>query len=198
MDVLEKLKAIEVSFTLDNALIVLILLVLLACFIKFVYKLLKTKIKLKTVTISGISVELECNNDVKNLANDVWVELSTRKIALPFDDDNDVIVDVYNSWYTVFERFRDILKRLPVSKNKDVNALANIILKVLNEELREHLTKWQARFRKWYEENKNNNGDPQDVQKKYPQYNELVADLKKVNYKMIALTEELNKIRKGE
>lgn len=34
--------------------------------------------------------------------------------------------------------------------------------------------------------------------KKYPQYEELISDLKKVNYKMIALTEELNKIRKGE
>ena len=67
-----------------------------------------------------------------------------------------------------------------------------------NEELREHLTKWQARFRKWYKENKNESGDPQEIQKKYPQYEELISDLKKVNYKMIALTEELNKIRKGE
>ena len=85
-----------------------------------------------------------------------------------------------------------------MSKNKDVDTLANIILRGFNEELREHLTKWQARFRKWYEENKNESGDPQEIQKKYPQYEELISDLKKVNYKMIALTEELNKIRKGE
>ena len=92
----------------------------------------------------------------------------------------------------------EILKKIPMSKNKNVDTLANIILRGFNEELREHLTKWQARFRKWYEENKNESGDPQEIQKKYPQYEELISDLKKVNYKMIALTEELNKIRKGE
>lgn len=198
MDVLEKLKTIKVSFTLDNALIILTILIIIILIIKFIYKLLRTRIKLKTITVSGISVELECNNDVRSLANDVWIELSTRKIALPFDDKNDVIIEVYNSWYKVFENFREILKKLSVGKNKDADKLANLILKVLNDELRGHLTKWQARFRKWYEENKDSEGDPQEVQKKYPQYNELVVDLKKVNYEMINLTEELNKIRKGE
>lgn len=198
MDVLEKLKTIKVSFTLDNALIILAILIIIILIIKFIYKLLRMRIKLKTITVSGISVELECNNDVRSLANDVWIELSTRKIALPFDDKNDVIIEVYNSWYKVFEKFREILKKLSVGKNKDADKLANLILKVLNDELRGHLTKWQARFRKWYEENKDSEGDPQEVQKKYPQYNELVVDLKKVNYEMINLTEELNKIRKGE
>lgn len=198
MGVLEKLKAIEISFTLDNVLIIVIILMLIVFTVKFIYKSLRTKVKIKMITINGVSVELECNNEVKNLANDVWVELSTRKIALPFDEENDVIIEVYNSWYNVFEKFREILKKLPMNKNKEVDALANIILRVLNEELREHLTKWQARFRKWYDENKNNDGDPQDIQKKYPQYMELIDDLKKVNYKMIALTVELNKIRKGE
>lgn len=198
MGILEKLKTIEISFTLDDALIVLMMLVLFVILIKIIYKLIKSKIKIKTVAIGGISVELECNNDVKSLANDVWVELSTRKIALPFDEENDVIVEVYNSWYTVFEKFREILKKIPMSKNKNVDTLANIILRGFNEELREHLTKWQARFRKWYKENENESGDPQEIQKKYPQYEELISDLKKVNYKMIALTEELNKIRNGE
>ena len=197
MGILEKLKTIEISFTLDDALIAVIILIIFAILVKLIYKVIKSKIKIKTVTIGGMSVELECNTDVKSLANDVWVELSTRKIALPFDEKNDVIVEVYNSWYTVFEKFREILKKIPMSKNKDVDILANIILKGFNEELRQHLTKWQARFRKWYEENKNESGDPQEIQKKYPQYEELISDIKKVNYKMIALTEELNKIRKG-
>ena len=72
-----------------------------------------------------------------------------------------------------------------------------LILKILNEELRGHLTKWQARFRKWYKENENIIGeDPQEIQKKYPQYKELVKDLKRVNNNMIIFTEELDKIRK--
>ena len=193
-----KLKTIKIAFTLDNVLIILLILMLVIFVIRFIYKIFKTKVKVKTVSISGVSIELEYSNDVKNLANAVWIELSTRKIALPFDEENDVIVEVYNSWYTVFEKFREILKKLPMNNNKSVDSLANIILEVLNGCLRDHLTKWQARFRKWYDKNKDIDGDPQKIQKQYPQYKELVEDLKKVNNKMINLTDELNKIRKGE
>ena len=62
MGILEKLKTIEISFTLDDALIVLMMLVLFVILIKIIYKLIKSKIKIKTVSIGGISVELECNN----------------------------------------------------------------------------------------------------------------------------------------
>ena len=142
-------------------------------------------------------MDLECNSYVKKLANEVWIELSTRKIALPFDEENDVIIEVYNSWYEVFKRFREILKELPINNNKEVEKLSSLILKILNEELRGHLTKWQARFRKWYKENKNTiDEDPQEIQKKYPQYEELIKDLKRVNNNMIIFTEELDKIRK--
>lgn len=198
MDILEKLSNIKITFTFDNLLINLLMLFIIVWLVKFIHKLIKNRVKIKSITISGLTVDLECNDSVKKLANDVWIELSTRKIALPFDEENDVIIEVYNSWYTVFERFREILKKVPMDKNKDVDKLVNIILKTLNEELREHLTKWQARFRKWYEENKTIEGDPQEIQKNYPQYNELICDLKKVNNKMLSLTDELNKIRKGE
>ena len=198
MDILEKLSNIKITFTFDNLLINLLILFIIVWLVKFIHKLIKNRVKIKSITISGLTVDLECNDSVKKLANDVWIELSTRKIALPFDEENDVIIEVYNSCYTVFERFREILKKVPMDKNKDVDKLVNIILKTLNEELREHLTKWQARFRKWYEESKTIEGDPQEIQKKYPQYNELICDLKKVNNKMLSLTDELNKIRKGE
>jgi len=163
---------------------------------KALYKFMKKRFKIKSININGILIELECDDNVKKLANEVWIELSTRKIALPFDEENDVIVEVYNSWYKTFEMFRKILKDIPLENNKNVDKLTNIILEIINGTLRNHLTRWQARFRKWYKLNECSAGDPQEIQKKYPYYNELVADLKKVNYNMIELKNELNKIRR--
>lgn len=201
MDILEKLRKLKFTVSLDNVVIATLIIIVAALviylIIKLILKLIKGRVSIKTITINGISVDLECNGYVKKLANEVWIELSTRKIALPFDEENDVIVEVYNSWYEVFKRFREILKELPTNNNKEVEKLSLLILKILNEELRGHLTKWQARFRKWYKENENIIGeDPQEIQKKYPQYKELVKDLKRVNNNMIIFTEELDKIRK--
>ena len=199
MDILEKLRKLKFTVSLDNVVIaiLIIIVVALAVYLIIKLKLIKGRVSIKTITINGISVDLECNSYVKKLANEVWIELSTRKIALPFDEENDVIIEVYNSWYEVFKRFREILKELPINNNKEVEKLSSLILKILNEELRGHLTKWQARFRKWYKENKNTiDEDPQEIQKKYPQYEELIKDLKRVNNNMIIFTEELDKIRK--
>lgn len=201
MDILEKLRKLKFTVSLDNVVIAILIIIVVALavylIIKLILRLIKGRVSIKTITINGISVDLECNSHVKKLANEVWIELSTRKIALPFDEENDVIVEIYNSWYEVFTRFREILKELPINNNKEVEKLSLLILKILNEELRGHLTKWQARFRKWYKENKNTIGEePQEIQKKYPQYEELIKDLKRVNNNMIIFTEELDKIRK--
>ena len=202
MDVLEKLKGVKISFTLDNILIIIFIFIIFLFIIiklsQWIITIIKGKIKVKQITINGISFEIECNKDVKKLAEEVWVELATRKIALSFDEENDVIEEVYNSWYTIFEKFREVLKRIPVDKTPSVEKLTQIILTTLNDKLRAHLTKWQARFRKWYEEHKNDEGDPQTIQKQYPKYKELVNDLKRVNNEMIELINELDKIRKDE
>lgn len=202
MDILEKLNRVTLTFTLDNILVAILILILLLFIItkviQKIIKIIKGKIKVRQITINGISFDIECNNDVKKLADEVWIELATRKIALPFDEENDVIEEVYNSWYTIFKTFREILKKIPIEKNSNVDKLTQVILTTLNGKLRAHLTKWQARFRKWYEANKSKEGDPQDIQKKYPQYKELIHDLKNVNNEMIKLTDELDKIRKDE
>ena len=202
MDILEKLSSVKISFTLDDFVVALMFLVIsiwiIVSIIKLIVKKLKGRIEIKTITLNGITIDIECSNFVKELANEVWIELATRKIALPFDEENDVIVEVYNSWYETFSQFREILKKVPIKDNDDVEKLSKIILTALIDILRSHLTKWQARFRKWYDNHKNEDGDPQDIQKKYPRYKELVNELKLVNIKMMRLTEELDEIRKGE
>ena len=162
----------------------------------YIFRKKVTKIKVKTISISNITIEIECNRKVRDLAHNAWVELVTRKIALPFDEDNDVIVEVYNSWYQIFPEFRKIIKELSDVNDSDVEKLVSTLLRVLNVELRGHLTKYQARFRKWYENADYKDLEPQEIQKKYPEYNDLILDLKKVNSEIINLTNQLDNIRR--
>jgi hypothetical protein len=66
----------------------------------------------------------------------------------------------------------------------------------LNSGLRPHLTRWQARFRTWSDANKDKlmQMTPQELQKEYPGYNDLIEDLMKVNTQLIQYSEELKKI----
>jgi hypothetical protein len=127
----------------------------------------------------------------KQVAYAVWVELSTRKIGLPIDFEHDVIAEIYNSWFEFFSVTRELIKGIPVNRVKrdSTQAIIKLSIEVLNEGLRPHLTKWQARFRRWYERELKNYDDgqggellyPQQIQEKFPQYSELRADMERVN-----------------
>ena len=44
-------------------------------------------------------IKIKPNYENVQIAHRAWVELTTRKAALPFEDDHDVIVEVYDSYY---------------------------------------------------------------------------------------------------
>ena len=131
----------------------------------------------------------------RQVAYAIWVELSTRKIGLPIDFDHDVIVEVYDSWFSFFSVTRDLLKGVPENqvKRDGTQAIIKLSIEVLNEGLRPHLTHWQARFRRWYERelakhDESEDGivlDPQEIQVKFPRYGELKADMIRVNESLI-------------
>jgi len=136
------------------------------------------------------------------IAHKAWTELATRKAAVPFDEENDVIVEVYDSWYELFGRMRELVKELPAQqlrRSQDTRALAMLLVDALNRGLRPHLTTWQARFRQWYEQEiKSSLGvAPQAVQRKYPDYRPLVSDLKKVNSELVQYAAVLKKLSQG-
>ena len=143
------------------------------------------------LNLGGIGhVKIRPNRDDIQIAHKAWVELATRKAGLPFDAQNDVIVEVYDSWYELFREMRCLAREVPANKIKDSEDTRNtvdLIVNSLNLGLRPHLSRWQARFRRWYQQalEKNLGKDPQDVQRLYPQYDELVADLEQVNKDLI-------------
>lgn len=149
--------------------------------------------------------KVERNDENLYIANRIYIELTTRKAAIPIDENNDVIEEVYDSWYSLFGIIRDELKALPgrYLKNHDAtSAFVGISRKILNEALRPHLTEHQAKFRKWIEKAKadpiNENVSPQDLQKQYPDFQNLVASMKEVNRVLSDYANELDKLVKGK
>ncbi|MDH5924026.1 hypothetical protein L8R85_23715 [Vibrio splendidus] len=150
---------------------------------------------------TGTEVKIKANTEDKKIAHRIWTELVTRKAALPFQRDKDVIVEVYDSWHTLFQCVREQIAAIPVEKlrgreKEDIESLIDISTKVLNEGLRPHLTEWQAKYRAWYESAKaaSNGKSPQELQREYPEYSQLVDDITSVNRKLKEFADELKKI----
>lgn len=176
-----------------------LLLLISQLYKKVITKAHKHSIEIQEITlgIGNSSLKIQYDNRDRTIAYKLWVELNTRKIGLEFDTENDVIDEVYNSWYEYFRIARELIKELPVSKIESTPELIELVTNVLNNGLRPHLTKWQARYRKWYSDALKNSSDelaPQDIQKMYPHYHELVVDLIKTNKQMIAYKELMYKI----
>lgn len=139
----------------------------------------------------------------RQLAHQMWVEFTTRKAGLTFEEQHDVIEEVYNSWYELFRITRNHIKDIQahrISHNTSTRELVRVSIAILNDGMRPHLTKWQARFRAWYggQAEARKTQSPQDVQREFPQYGELVSDLKKVNTWLVEYTEMLRKIAQGK
>jgi len=150
-------------------------------------------------------VKIAPNYDVRQIAYQVWVELSTRKVGLPFDPNNDVIIEVYDSWRNAFTEIRGLLKTIPVhrvDRSKETQKLVELIIDVLNRGLRPHLTRWQARFRSWYHQaaaSPESKGlPPQLIQHHFPEYADLTRELQEVQSGMVEYIEFLSKVARGE
>ena len=150
--------------------------------------------------LENAKVTLRPNDTDRQIAYQIWVELSTRKIGLPIDLEHDVIAEVYDSWYSFFSITRELLKDVPVRKFRrtDTAKIIDLTIAVLNDGLRPHLTKWQARYRRWYEpafrREEHIDLSPQEVQRGYPKYTELEAELLEVNKNLIAYRQQMKRL----
>lgn len=152
--------------------------------------------------ISGQKIKIKPNHTNIDVAYKIWVELNTRKIALPIDLQYDVIVEIYDSWYKFFGETRELLKNLPATKirnDKDTKELIELSTKILNEGLRPHLTRWQAIFRKWYNNQlKDDTKTPQQIQREFPDYQELTGNMIDINSHLIVYKEAIRKLAFGD
>jgi hypothetical protein len=190
------LRPLEVRFVMSSCVTGAILLVLFLLFvwqgIRYRNLFQKFEIDQAEIGIGANKLKLLINETDQQIAYKIWIELSTRKIGLPIDLEHDVISEVYDSWHSFFTVTRELVKDVPVNKfrRKETEEIVRTAIGILNEGLRPHLTKWQARFRRWYGKAIDNSSfadySPQEIQKIYPKYDELHADLLAVNQRLIA------------
>lgn len=91
--------------------IVLILIMVLLFLVKQCSKYLNKKsvmINEFNLGIGNSSVKLSYNKKDQEIAYKIWVELSTRKIGLRFDEENDVIKEVYQ----LMKQYSNSLKQI--------------------------------------------------------------------------------------
>ena len=181
--------------------IILLLIMIFYTLRKRWYKVRDWEINEAELGIGNQKLKLKINDDDAQIAYKIWVELSTRKIGIKIDPEKDVIEEVYNSWYQFFGVTRELIKNIPVSKMKreSTREIIELSICILNQGMRPHLTKWQAEFRKWYKQNsKNELGlSPQQIQRTFPQYDELMKDLTKVNKHMVNYCKSMKKVALG-
>jgi hypothetical protein len=156
-----------------------------------------------TVNLGNIGSITICPDDeIACVAHQAWVEIMTRKAGLLLDERNDVIVEVYNSWYQLFGELRKLIRSIPadtIRDSDDAKKLVDILMKAMNDGLRPHLTRWQAKFRVWYDNDSKERGAvaPQERQRDYPEYAGLIEDLESVNVQMAQFADVLKQIAHG-
>lgn len=154
--------------------------------------------------VGSATFKLRPNLVDRQVAYQIWVELSTRKIGLEIDLDDDVIAEVYDSWHAFFGVTRDLIKTIPINKadSASTQKITSLSIDVLNKGLRPHLTKWQARFRAWYAhallDPTSAGADPQTLQKRFPEFGSLKADLNEVNLKLMAYRRAMKMVAYGK
>lgn len=160
--------------------------------------------KVKLAFPNLFEMEICPDHETARIAYQAWVEITTRKAGLLFDPEQDVVTEVYSSWYQLFQVLRDLTKTVRVQHLKeceDTQKLVTMLVKVMNEGLRPHLTKWQARYRRWWEaaraKPENADKSPQEIQKEYPQFSELVGELKVVNASFVDFAKALRQLADG-
>lgn len=211
IEVILNLKNWNLSFTLNWG--ILLAVVVLLIIVKFIIRFVRSNNKQDIIpvelsyTIGGASVKYAIirNHENVEIAHKIYVELITRKAAIEIDETNDVITEVYNSWYNLFQITRDELKQLSghlLINNQTSGDLITLLTDILNKGLRPHLTEHQARFRKWYQEALEKEGNkgksPQEIQREYDNYNQLVKSMKQVNKLLINYANQLQLILKGK
>lgn len=178
-------------FLISTSIVIVISVIVLSICIN---KMVRSKsLSISDFTAFNISVKLDTRNI--GIAHKMYIQLRTRKIGVPFDED-DVLEEVYNSWFSAFNEIRNLLLEVqPTPQNRIINEIG---VKILNVGMRPHLSKWQAKFRKWYDSEiikpENTNLSPQEVQRRFPEYDELVISLKRSQDEILKFLDSLEEI----
>lgn len=137
-----------------------------------------TEIKVSVPQISELTFVV--NNDARQVAWKLYVEVVTRVSTQPLADDEGRIREALTSLYGLFATTRDTLKgsrpSVPVSGSQTVEILA---VRMLNQEIRPFLSKWHPRLRDF------ENAHPNEREASWPYNQECRRELRIVQGRLV-------------
>ncbi|MCP4581531.1 MAG: hypothetical protein GY839_07910 [candidate division Zixibacteria bacterium] len=146
------------------------------------------------------NIDYDATDQDRILAWKMYIQLKTRKAALPFDENHDLVYNVYDSLHEIFPMTRNLLSEYSPHYKDVRGGISDFVLRVLNDGIRPHLTKWHSVFRKWWEEALtapvNIQKKPQELQREFPEYDSLISELKRMNDELTKYAEILMDIVK--
>ncbi len=145
----------------------------------------------------------------------LYVELTTRKLAIDFNEETDCIYEIYNSWFKFFNWCREQMKEM-ASEYSDIIPIINKAsrvhysltetekkyVKMYNlylecmEIMRLHLEKYSYNFIVWWESACCNGSNypilpDKDFQRGNKSYKKIIEDIKSINKKYQDMVEEI-------
>lgn len=164
----------------------------------------KFKVSFPLLFNAEFNIEIDKTN-IK-VAWNIFCELQTRVGIVDFVENEDIIKICFESWYNMFKIIRSNLKELqiPLRKNKETKKsdrkttktknLDEILFILLNSHMRPFLRKWHYEFTTYWQENFSPDKNPIEVQKKFPNYSELIGDISILQSKLKEISNALEQI----
>lgn len=167
---------------------------------------MKGKIKIKIPWFLESEFDINTSKNTKGIAWELYCELSTRVGVIDFKEGEDLVIYCLDSWYKFFQFTRQKIKELDIPKKKKIEEikkkgelinrhyLSEIILSLLNEQLRPFLRKWHGIFRHYWEHDSDRSKYPVERQKDFSKYDDLIKDLSLMQNKLNETAEGLYEI----
>lgn len=129
----------------------------------------------------------------RQVAHCVAVQLETHQISRGVNLRVDNLLKVYSAAHRMFLHIRDLMEEMPVDdfyRDPVAQEIYDVLLAVLNENLRPHLTVWADRYRSWDENSLAKDSGvhltAQQLQLRFPDRKKLEQDLCSVSCRLQA------------
>lgn len=150
---------------------------------------------------SGVGLEINASKKDRELAWKLYTQIKTRIAVEEFNEEYDSLQFVNKSLYEVFGIIRNAISELPTTIIKDDHRdLLQLYFDILNEGIRPYLSKWHIPISHWNETETKKNPEQTllEIERKFPNREAAIKDIKVMNKRMKDFSHILFKVAKGE
>ncbi len=138
-------------------------------------------------------VEFEPNDRERQAAWSLYVELQTRIAVQPFQRDFGLLREVLSSLYALFAFTREILRQAGPDVARTPDSFGPLAIKVLTVGIAPFTTRWHQRLLQ-YESHRPEGVTPFEHERRWPEFETMVAELEILQKEMKQYADALLKI----